>query len=126
MIKLWRLELDQLVVILKQEKHWFNINEVSVNYICLLKGWHSVSQTIPFPEFNDGEEEEMYLSMTAPYAARINSILKYSGEEMAVIATPTGKQLQEKLELVSKIEKNIINFNCYYRSIYLRPIKNNC
>ena len=91
-----------------------------------MKGWHSVSQTIPFPEFNDGEEEEMYLSMTAPYAARINSILKYSGEEMAVIATPTGKQLQEKLELVSKIEKNIINFNCYYRSIYLRPIKNNC
>ncbi|XP_076085942.1 uncharacterized protein LOC143056672 isoform X1 [Mytilus galloprovincialis] len=61
------------------------------------EGWHDVPETIPFPEFTDGEEEETYLSMAAPYAARINSILKYSGQQMAVIATPAGKQLQEKL-----------------------------
>ena len=64
------------------------------------EGWHNVQNKVPFPDFEDGEEEEKYLSKAAPYAARINSILKYSGSQMAVIATPAGKQLLDKLETV--------------------------
>lgn len=63
------------------------------------EGWHDVPQSIPLPEMTNNEDEETYLSKAAPYAARINSILKYSGLQMAVLTTPAGKQLQDKLEL---------------------------
>lgn len=50
--------------------------------------------------------------MAAPYAARINSILRHTGQQIAVMTTPTGKQLQEKLDSV-----NIINY--VFRNNYL-------